>query len=69
MIDVSIIIPCFNSQNLIESRVEEVEAVMSCTMRPWKVRPTEPWPIMSALRASKSSEYQLSVASRRFDIG
>jgi len=37
MIDVSIIIPCFNSQNLIESRVEEVEAVMSCTKWTWEI--------------------------------
>ena len=42
---------------------------MTCRIRPWKVRPTLPCPIMSSLRLSKSRLYQLYSAERRLDIG
>ena len=42
---------------------------MTCRIRPWKVRPTLPCPIISSLRLSKSRLYQLCSADRRLDIG
>ena len=37
MIDVSVIIPCYNSASLVEKRVAEVEAVLGATRWTWEI--------------------------------